>query len=217
MSFMQLAKPALTTAVLSAAIFFGLTLDKAHATVVDFEGATGSASATGDSFNVGGLNFELTDLGLGFLQVFNDDNFVEPGTTKLFAANHAEITMTLAAGGAFSVSSLDLGGSWVNSPNRWADQVQIAAQLNGGGIFQTLVDLPSLSPTYVTANLNLTNILSLNFAAFGSNGTGLYDYEFTVDNINYNLAAVPLPASLAMLFVGIGALVGLRRKRASTA
>lgn len=191
----------------------------AHAAVIDFEGKTGSANSTGDTITVDGFTFTQTSVSSsGFSTITTQNDIVEPGTTKLFMANHSSIEMSMG-GAAFSLSSFDLGGSFVNNPNRWADQVKVTATFFDTTISSLFVDLPLLSPTYVGTDWALTNVVGLLFEASGSNGTGINDFEFVLDNIAVNMSAVPVPAGLPLLLIGLGSfgLVSRRRKQPSAA
>jgi hypothetical protein len=199
------------SAIGSAQLF---SSNPASAAVIDFEGASGFANDNGEFFTVDGFRFTHTDVtSNGATLVSNAANVVEPTTTKLHAINHSIATMSAADGSAFALTSFDLGGSFVASPSRWADKIQVTANFAGGSSSTILVDLPAALPEYVSTSWSLTNVLSLVFAPSGSNGTGPNDFEFTLDNINVaENPAVPLPPALALFVSGLAALGLLARR-----
>ncbi len=205
------------TAAFAIALSTGLAAGGASALTIDFEGEVGSVGNTGDSIVLDGFEFTLADIEQeGFLRIVTQDDIVESGTTKLFAANRAAVTMTKADGGAFSILSFDLGGSFTDVPTRWADGVRVEAMFSGGGSTSLLVDLPDSDPSYVGTTWAQSNVESLSFTPEGSNGTGTFDFEFVLDNIVVDeMTPIPLPAGLPLLAAALGA-TGLvaRRRRA---
>ena len=180
-----------------------ITSASAGATVITFEGASGTANTLGGFIDVSGFRFILSATpSASFETVTNQANIVEPGTTKLFSANHSEITMTRVGGGAFDLVSLDVGGSFTTSSNRWADHVDIIA----GGNTLT-VNLPSNNPTYQFASPNFPNVNSVLFEPFGHVGGDIVDFEFTLDNITV-VTSAPEPTTLLLLAFGLTGLVG---------
>src|SRR5262245_61869956 len=124
-----------------------VTSGSASATAITFEGASGSVFTLGGFIDVTGFRFTLSATpspSNGFETVTNQEDIIESGTTKLFAANHSEITMTRVGGGTFDLVSLDVGGSFTHSSSRWANHIDIIAELN-----TLTVNLPSNSPTII--------------------------------------------------------------------
>jgi len=85
--------------------------------------------------------------------------------------------MTQIGGGAFSLMSVDIGGSFVNTPDRWADHVDVIA---GGTVTATL---DGHGPTYVHLTPNFLNVTSVLFDPFVNDNLGENNNEFTLDNI----------------------------------
>ena len=65
----------------------------------------------GEFIDVNDYRFTLTaDISNGFVQTISQTNIIEPNTTKLFVANHSEITLTRIDAMPFNLYSLDLAG-----------------------------------------------------------------------------------------------------------
>lgn len=176
-----------------------------NALVIDFEGKSGNVSGIGAFLDVDGFRFTITGGNVnGFELVTNQSNIVEPNTTKLFAANHTEITMSKVGGGAFDLNSVDIGGSFVSSPNRWADHVDVIA---GAVVTATLAGQP---PNYVHLNPNFLNVTSVIFKPFVNTNQGANNFEFTIDNIAIS-ETVPEASTLALLALGLAG-IGFRRR-----
>ncbi|WOI54234.1 hypothetical protein [Parvularcula sp. LCG005] len=207
--------------ILSAASAALIGVGVANAATITFEGEDEVAITEGDSFMVGDVTFtQGTSDSLGFLAIVDEAIFVEAGTTKMWSGNRANVIMSLTSGDLFSLNSVDLGGSFVRSPARWADGITITGTLADMSTISLLIDLPAADPNYVNVVFGAawSALMSVEFAATGSNGTGLYDYEFTLDNIDFGEAsAVPLPAAAPLFLAGAAAAGFARRRRAKTA
>jgi hypothetical protein len=196
----------LTAALLSFAAIFSLP---ANATLIDFEGDSGYAQNSGDFFDIDGYRFTLTDVSGGFLTVTAQSDLIEGTTTKLFAANHSILTLSRVDGGSFDLLSVDVGGSWEDQAiwHRWADKVSI---FDGSATVD--VTLLGQGAVFHATNTNFLSVSSVVFSPTGSRGTS--DFEFNIDNISLRAGAVPEPESLALVGLGLLAIVARRRKTA---
>ena len=186
-------------------VIFGMA-GPANATLITFEGESGSTFVTGGFVDIGDFRFTLTEIPNGGLVITNQSNIVESGTTKLFAVNHSEITMTRIDGATFTLLGLDVGGSFDTSPNRWADTVDIIA---GATHTADLTDLVAFYHPQVLPAAGFMDITSVLFRPFTTGGAN--DFEFTLDNIN--IAMVPEPSTLALFTIGLFGLGVMTRRR----
>lgn len=197
----------------SCALLFSLTaLTQLHAIVIDFEGESGSSSGVGSFLDIDGFRFTISNgNGSGFQFVNSGNDTVEAGTTKLLAANFAAITMTKVGGGLFALLSVDIGGSFISSPHRWADHVDV----DGGSAVETAT-LAGQGPTFVNLATNFSSVSSVVFTPTVNANLGVNNYEFTIDNIVVDEAsAVPDSGSnIAFLSLAILGIAATRRLKA---
>ena len=180
-----------------------------YATMIDFEGATGTANNIGEYIDVGDYRFTLSGgTSFGFEVITGLDQIIEPSTTKLFSGNHSEITMSRIDGAAFDLLSLDIAGSWINLPDRWADHVDLIA---GNNIFTAILE--GMPPSYQSITPNFLGVTSVLFKPFVNNNDGPNNYEFVLDNLLVSTTAVPEPPLLALLSIGVIGMVMFRKRR----
>lgn len=184
-----------------------LVSNLSHATLIDFENKTGFTSTNGGAIDIDGYRFTLTNVNSGFLLISNDSSFVESDTTKLFAANDSILTISRIDGLLFDLLSLDIGGSWINTPNRWANTVGISSS---EGLVTATLSKFSTSYQAITPNFIGVNSVTFTPTTVGS----LYDYEFTIDNLQVQQTSnVPEPGSLALLAFGLAGFAISRRRQ----
>lgn len=196
-----------------AAVLFAVD-SRVDAGVITFNGMVGLAYPPA-TLSADGFTFTPENGGDSFINFQNQTDIVGNGTTNLFAANYTILTMSRPT--PFSLQGFDVGGSFKSFPNRWAEGVEITGNLSGGGTVTFSFDLPATDPVLATIVLPGTfdNLTSVVFRPFAKPGADVYDYEFVLDNIVFEAAAVPEPATLAMAVTGLG-LFGwsrLRRKK----
>lgn len=176
---------------------------------ITFEGATGFVDTIGEFIDVGDYRFTLTDANdIGFLVISTQDDIVEPATAKMFSANLADVTLTRIDGAAFHFFGFDVGGSFVDSLDRWAKRVDV---ISSAGTYSAA--LSESDPVYTSHAPNYRDVTRVLFRAFPRPGAGPNDYEFTLDNLN--VAPVPEASTLTLCGVALLSIVpsSWRRRR----
>lgn len=134
------------------------------------------------------------------------DNFrVSNGTTYLATDDvpgFNPLTMSVAGGGTFTLSQLDMGEWW--NENATARTVTVTGNFAAGGSIVRTITLDLVfdgafgANDFQTFTFNWTNLTSLVFKGNGSLQAG--ENHFTLDNI-VTTNVVPEPANLLLLFV----------------
>lgn len=153
--------------------------------IIDVDNPSGLARYSEDGFSI-------TGQAASFLTIDGLGTGMSPALV-LLAGN--TISLTGDNGELFSFMGLDAGGL----------DSSMAAMLNVTGLFGNL--------TKFSSTLTLNELGSFNFA-----GLGLSELRFSasadvvLDNLMLDAAAVPEPATTAMLLLGAAALIGSRRR-----
>lgn len=161
----------------------------------------------------GGFTFSSNYDGFG---TNNDSLWPSNGTTHLMSwtnvGNASGFTMS-ESGSLFDINTFDFVGGYVNGNNPVSSLV-IQGLLNGAVVFSDTflsgVDFQNAS-SYTTLSLEYTGIDAVRFVAFGSDNRAQFD-NFVV-NEPIQSGAVPEPASLALLGIGLAGLGAIRRKQ----
>ena len=110
---------------------------------------------------------------------------------------------------AFNLDGFDIGGSFTDSPDRWASSVDVFSST--GGMLNAIVGPAATYNNYAPA---FENITSVQWAPLVNAGGGSNNFEFTLDNIAWT-PVIPEPGTLTLVGLGLG-LAGLaagRRRR----
>ena len=149
--------------------------------------------------------------------------------------NDGGVTFKKSDGGFFSLHSLDYGfvAPFGGLPDFSYGRLMLSGNLANGGVIDTAFDFPGMddsgNPLFDTATpggvfanaaLNSLTIRACLFDGIGGctvakdwTDPTIYQAQFAVDNLQ--LAEVPEPASLALIGLGMGALLQRRRKSSS--
>ena len=190
------------------------TMGQAQATLINFEDvavASGTYTTDGDILS-GGFLFDTSTNHSH--RANNDATFSAFNGTTWFGIDNFSgtntLTMSRTTGDIFSLQAIDFA-EFFGVPN--GTVVQVTGNVFGGGTLNKTVMLDDIADgagvlnDFQTETFNWANLTSTQFVATAGGG----DQWFAIDNIVVN-QAVPEPASLALLGIGLASL-GLTRRR----
>lgn len=204
--------------VIFAALGASLMMTSAQAAVVNFEDVT--VGVGGLFLNNGGVvsqGFNAVHAG-DFAVVYGNQgqgatDFSGNGSNRWISFNASTLTFSEVGGADFSLLAFDGGESWVNQPHSWATQIRAIGFYSVGGTTTQTFDLdliksPLNGMQTFSFNSSFTGLNSVRFSGIGGNP------EFSVDNIVVgSAAAVPVPATLALVLAGLGLLGASMRRQ----
>ena len=183
---------------LAAGTLLAATCGFSHATTVTFSGLIGpfGIAGNGQVHSESGLTFTSD-----FLQHWGPtdvENADQGGATLYHSEVDPPLVVTRTAGGNFNLTSFALA----EADNDTTPTTVTFSYTNGVGTFVSTLMLDA-TPGLQTFVINQANVSSFS----------LSNVDFQVDNIVYDVAVVPEPASMALMLAGLAAF-GLRlRKR----
>ena len=200
----------------TALLVTGMFAVSTQAQQIDFEGLTNRAIQGFSQYNgFNWVNFDAKNLiahqadNVGALAQGGYTNMATSGNTIIYNSSSQNAAITKTGGGVFDFTSANMGAAWNDGL-----QVTVTGWLNGSKLDTKTITLNTSNPTLVS--FNFSGIDKLTFSSFGGTlhagytGSGNH---FTMDDMTFSpVAAVPEPSTYAMMFVGLG-LVGLMARR----
>lgn len=194
----------------------------AAAATVTFESLAGRAAFnTSAVLTEAGYTLTYAPAAGGFFVVGSPPNCtpacVTNGTNAFYSYNFSSynsdtLTITSTDGGLFSLSSFAAATTFTTI-NR-ALSLSVTGVGAGGPVNAVFFRAGGAADTFTAFSpTGFTNLSSLTFAA----APGATSPEFALDNIVLNAAAVPEPASWAMMILGMGAVGFALRRRGKVA
>ena len=189
----------------------------AKAATLDFSDlASGACNFVGSSVASGGFNFVDGSGPDGGLFLCNAGVLQHNTTPAMVSANGTGvITLSSVGGGSFSLQSFFAGTRTEDfnpdAPSAYYGQatgINILGALTGGGFVSDHISFVGLQFDMFTLVGTFTGLDSVTFTTDGPGPAN----EFMINNIVVN-AAVPEPASLALLAVGLAGIGMIRRRQ----
>ena len=136
------------------------------------------------------------------------------GTNVLSTASDAApdtLTIAQAGGGTFVFNNAYLTGAWRNGLNISAVGMNGTTQIDSESFTLGNAGTPTL------ATFNWSGVTSVTITASGGTSGSFANqtYELAVDNLTYDAAPVPLPASVWLMVSSLGGLGVLTRRRST--
>ncbi len=203
---------------ISLAVATALLTTSAQAETIDFEAEAGGYYYFPYSFVEDGFRVRYEPISpFGFTLIDDPaDNLgqcnprcASNGTIALYAFNESSVTFDLENGGLFSLTSLDAAQTLTGNDRPLT--LTLTGSGTGGVVTTTIFVGVQEAESFTNFTFaDFTNLSSLTI-------TGGPEFpEFAIDNVVLSAAAVPEPASWAMLIAGFGAVGGLVRRRQAT-
>ena len=204
---------------LALVVFIGLVglAGSASAGVIDFSDLpSGNCNFLGSTANSGGFTFtDESGPGNG-LFLCNGNIIANTSLVSMISANgQSNILMVAQGAGPFTLNSFDAGARTDSSQSYGtATGIDVLGTYANSSTVDIQFSLTGFNYQTFTLPGTFANVVSVEFSALGT-PNGSSGPEFAFNNIVVNgSAAVPEPASCALLGAGLLGLWGLRRKSA---
>ena len=193
-------------AVAALALAGALASPAAQASLVTFDpiDEQGSTLVAGDAISA--MGFSFTQANDSPATLFAGDlvgAYASNGSNSLFAGNRAEIALGRTSGGVFNLVSLALGGGNLGNRSSWAGMLQLVGLTADNLTLVTNLLVDPKSTGLARVDLNWFNLTQVSFRS--ANG------DYSLDDLQ--LQAVPEPASLALVALGLAAILAGSRRR----